>query len=402
MEDENEDEYEVEIFYHNIVTLRKQRLTWADIARHLDVSINTLAYFRKKYAIGDVFVTIGDDDLWQLILTYQNQDTRWGESMLMGALRSRYYDDGSMLYVPRSQLRRVLDIYDKEGRDERRRKAVYRVTYKSLGVNHAWHLDGWHKLIHYKIVIHGCIDGFSRKIIFLKASTNNRATTVFSSFFQVVRETNEFPALISTDAGGENVLVADYMILHLGSDSIKVVSSVHNQRQERLWRDVAEKATMDYINLFMDLRNEEILNINDLDQLWLIHFLFLDLINDSLQRFILAWDNHSLRTEENNLSPNQIQFFARSSGDIFTIPENVDVNFTDTLLDDFDEFDDNNDIPLVQVSDIPLPFSHDTYLIFQADVNRITIEDMRPGNIEIVKDKWIDAFVLLRHLQSVD
>ena len=106
--------------------------------------------------------------------------------------------------------------------------------------------------------MHGCIDGFSRKIIFLKASTNNKATTVFSIFFNKVRELSEIPSLISVDGGGENVLVADYMIYQLGSDALKIVSSVHNQRIERLWRDSTEKAMIDYMNLFADLRNEEI------------------------------------------------------------------------------------------------------------------------------------------------
>ena len=38
-----------------------------------------------------------------------------------------------------------------------------------------WHIDGYHKLIRWRYVIHGGIDGCSRLIMYLKVATNNRA-----------------------------------------------------------------------------------------------------------------------------------------------------------------------------------------------------------------------------------
>lgn len=388
-----------ELLYENIIEMRRQRLSWSDIARDLNWPLHKLSYFRYKHDIQDVFVTIDDEEVWRYIQLFQNQNLRWGDGMLLGALKSVTLDDESKLYVPRSQLRRVLHNYDSIGVNIRKTKAVFRVKYSNQGLNYSWHLDGWHKLIDYKIVVHGCIDGFSRKIIFLKASTNNKATTVFSIFFNKVRELSEIPSLISVDGGGENVLVADYMIYQLGSDALKIVSSVHNQRIERLWRDSTEKAMIDYMNLFADLRNEEILNIEVDEQLWLIHFLFLDLINQSLERFLQSWNNHSLRTENFHLSPNQIEFFAKRDNNMFVPPDNINILDTGTLLDDYDNFDDNNNIPLVNVSRIQNPFNdHNDFIQFVEQVNLITTEDMRTGNIEIVKDKWIAAFVLMMQI----
>lgn len=40
----------------------------------------------------------------------------------------------------------------------------------------------------WQIVVHGGIDGYSRKIMYLKASTNNKASTVFSSFLAAINE----------------------------------------------------------------------------------------------------------------------------------------------------------------------------------------------------------------------
>ncbi len=42
------------------------------------------------------------------------------------------------------------------------------------GPNSLWHIDGHHSLIRRKIVVHGGIDGYSRLIVYLHASTNNR------------------------------------------------------------------------------------------------------------------------------------------------------------------------------------------------------------------------------------
>lgn len=42
--------------------------------------------------------------------------------------------------------------------------------YNSSGPSHQWHMDGYDKLKPYGIAIHGCIDAFSRRILWLKVS----------------------------------------------------------------------------------------------------------------------------------------------------------------------------------------------------------------------------------------
>ena len=62
-------------------------------------------------------------------------------------------------------------------------------------------------------LFHGAIDGYSRLIMFLKVSPNNRAETVLDAFVQGVEEFG-LPSRVTTDRGGENVLVSRYMIEH--------------------------------------------------------------------------------------------------------------------------------------------------------------------------------------------
>ena len=41
-----------------------------------------------------------------------------------------------------------------------------------------WHIDGNHTLVSWRFVVHGCTDGYSRAIVYLKSAPNNLASTV--------------------------------------------------------------------------------------------------------------------------------------------------------------------------------------------------------------------------------
>ena len=77
--------------------------------------------------------------------------------------------------------------------------------------------DGHHKLIRWRIVTHGGIDGYSRMIVYLCASTNNRASTVHSLFMEAV-ERFGLPSRVRSDEGGENVMVARHMLHYQGTE----------------------------------------------------------------------------------------------------------------------------------------------------------------------------------------
>ena len=55
-------------------------------------------------------------------------------------------------------------------------------VYFALWLNSLWRLGGRRSLILWQFVIHGCIDGYSRRIIFLHCSTNNLSPTVLCLF----------------------------------------------------------------------------------------------------------------------------------------------------------------------------------------------------------------------------
>lgn len=160
---------------------------------------------------------------------------------------------------------------------------VYHVSlYKSFFVYFFRHIDSNHKLIAWRFVFHGCIDGYSRTVIYLECCTNNRAYTVLTFFQQGVARFG-LPYRVRGDRGGENTEVARYMIHNQGSErgSFIVGRSVHNQRIECFWADVNRVVSDFYKQLFQYMEHYDILDSTSEVHLWALHFVYLGRIQRS-------------------------------------------------------------------------------------------------------------------------
>ncbi|XP_019210637.1 uncharacterized protein LOC109199765 [Oreochromis niloticus] len=77
------------------------------------------------------------------------------------------------------------------------KKKIPRRNYISRGPNDTWHIDGNDKLKFFGMWIHLGIDGFSRKVLWLKVGTSNRKQNfVARYFFEAVQEQGGCPQMI--------------------------------------------------------------------------------------------------------------------------------------------------------------------------------------------------------------
>ena len=210
-------------------------------------------------------------------------------------------------------------------------------------------------------MIHGGIDGFSRLLVFLRASSNNRKETVLEQF---VGATNMYgiPSRVRVDNGGENNDLCHLMELLRGRGRGSAIrgTSVHNQRIERAWLDMWNGATNLYFDLFHFLEERESLNINSNSHMWALHYVFLPRLNRELRLFADQWNNHGLRTSHHE-TPLQLFVGGAIDRSRASLTAMEDIFGTATPTDDAVQsahtvfHDEWNDVDLVHIPDIPCP-----------------------------------------------
>ena len=240
------------------------------------------------------YTSISDEELTEMVEQFTSLCPKIGEKTVDGMLRSRGIN------VQRQRIRETLYSIDPHGASRRLRRALHRREYKVEAV------DGYHKLIRWRIVVHGGIDGYSRVVVYLKAAVNNKASTALSAFKIGVQEYG-LPSRVRTDLGGENVLIAEYMLTHRGTGRGTIITgrSVHNQRIERLWRDIFPDCISYFYFIFYSMEAERILDPDNEIDLYALHFVFVPILQQQLDLFPLGWCKHRLRTEGNR-TPHQL------------------------------------------------------------------------------------------------
>ena len=186
----------------------------------------------------------------------------------------------SGIFVQRAKIRASIHRVDPVNTTLRRGIAVQRHV---AGPNCVWHVDTNHKSIKWRIVIQGCIDGYSRTIVYLRCSSNNRSSTNFSFFIDV--EQYGLPEKIRSDLCGENYAIWRYMVEEHNCNSAVITGS----------KGYGEMCT---VVLFCDTfcQLEDLGTLNKVD-MYCLHFVSIGRIDRALKSFTESWNNHHLSTE---------------------------------------------------------------------------------------------------------
>ena len=268
-------EYQLTFYLQSGFTVTK-------IARFFGCSRRTIERRMRSYGLSvrQMFSSISDNELIERVTSITQHNPALGEKSVDGLLRAQGH------IIQRQRICDALWEADPEGVQFRLRNCLRRREYHVESPNSLWHVDGYHKLVRWKIVIHGGIDGYSRLIVYLKAANNNRADTALAAFRKGVSDYGLL-SRVRTDRGGENVLIGEYMLQTrgIGRNSIIMGKNVHNQRIERLWRDLFTGCISFFYYMFYQLETDRLLDVDNERDLFTLHTVFLPKFKNNCKVF---------------------------------------------------------------------------------------------------------------------
>lgn len=212
----------------------KQGHNFQDILRFLskfhktDISLITLKRILKKLDLRrkNVQESPMPDIIYAVVTEIFRSGYNLGYRALWKLLKAKYG-----FIVKRDTVYAILKISDPEGLAARYGNRLRRRIDSTPGPNSLLHVDGWDKLGKlFGIYVHGCIDGFSRYIIWLGASNSNKDPRVAAYYFlKSIKHINAMPSRVRSDKGTENVNIESLQttLRSLHSDQFAGAKSYH-------------------------------------------------------------------------------------------------------------------------------------------------------------------------------
>ena len=98
----------------------------------------------------------------------------------------------------------MLKEIDPKGSELKRRHRLKRQVYINQGPDYSWHLDGYDNLKPFGFPIHEAIDGYSRKVVWLKVFRSNYSpNNMVPLYLSCVEELQDAPVKMIMDLDTE-------------------------------------------------------------------------------------------------------------------------------------------------------------------------------------------------------
>lgn len=252
------------------------------------------------------------------------------------------------LRVPRIVVQEILKEVDPEGSELRKAHRLKRREYHNPGPNYSWHMDGYDKLKPWGFPIHGAIDGFSRKILWLNVTRSNNSPDNIAKFYlNVVKEFDGCPVEMITDLGTENGIVAAMQsYFRDNSDSHRYVPSPRNQRIEGWWSFFAKNRSTWWRSFFSDLEARGLIDLSyklSKECLW---YCFSGVLQNDLDTVKEHWNTHRIRKSRYNTvagRPDSIFYLPEQHGGVGNILMQVPENEINYATEEIVEMEQGND-----------------------------------------------------------
>jgi len=216
------------------------------------------------------------------------------------------------LVIDKETVRTILRIVDPVGVENRSKHRLKRRQYRSKGPNYIWHMDGYDKLKPFGFCIHGCIDGYSQRIVWLEVGvTNNDPDVTAGYFLDAIRSVGGVPRILRADNGTENVHIAAFQRFFrreavdafAGEKSFIYGRSFSNQRIEAWWGQLRRGGMDWWITFFKDLRDNGLFCDDNIFHVESIRLCFMFIIQEELNKAAKLWNLHRIRPSTNPESP---------------------------------------------------------------------------------------------------
>jgi len=297
--------------------------------------------------------------------------------------------------VPRDVVYGILGNLNPEGLEARQlgfKKKKAKGHFASLGSNFVHSLDGHDKLMGFQnwtfpLAIYGCIDTFSRKVLWVKVWTSNSHPKYPGLWYlQYIKRTNMMARKIRIDKGTETVemtAIHAFLLqktLNLTDDEATesvIFGPSTSNKIERWWRDLHERLENFYKPVILRLKGCGIYHPSVKFDRDIMAYVMIPILQKEIDIFVDLHNNHRIRKQDAVELPDGIP------NHIYECPEEYGLEECGVQVSDAD-------IALVE-SKADIADENEDYIDFQL---RASCDRLLPNGVE--NDGIYNAFVRLK------